>query len=150
MTLFQDHLGGIHVPVVVFPATLTYPPPIRQLQVLVDPTATRTRLARRKPPIQPHHGPPVPLRLVLQLASDLKERGVGYRTSETVVLHHVPNRQTLQNHHLVLVDDLPGRLVDVVRSDVPDPQVHLGEPLLGSLPVLAPLLFLAQSPLHHL
>lgn len=48
---------------------------------------------------------------------------------------------------MVFTDDLGRCLVQVVFPDVLHLQVHLGEPPLGSLPVLTPLLLAAQVPL---
>lgn len=130
--------------------TRTVPLPIRKPKVLLDETATTARLARREPTVKILDRPPVPASLVLQLPLRLVERSVSDSTGEAVVLHHPPHVQRLQVHRLVLTDDLGRRLVQVVFPNVLHLQVHLGEPPLGSLPVLAPLLLAGQPPLYHL
>src|SRR5215467_12731438 len=110
-------------------------------------TTLATGLAGRVEPINLDHGAPIPSRLVFELAHELAPADVGNRFGKGGMLHHILDRQTLDDDRLVLANEVSRKLMLVVPSSIDNVGVDFRHtpPLL--LAVLAPLLFACKSSL---
>jgi hypothetical protein len=97
--------------------------------------AGMTGLRRWEPSVNLDQGTPIPLGFVLQLAGELTPSHITNRFGETVVGNHVLDRQALNTHHLVFVDDACTEFVLVVPPSISNLGVYLSnlEPCLGSI-----------------
>ena len=99
-------------------AARTSPFTITEPQVLLHASARTTGLATRIEPVNLDDGSTVPLGFVLQLTDQFVPATVGYRSCETMVLHHVLRGERFHADDLVLVNQLSGRLVQMVHPHV--------------------------------
>ena len=83
---------GVEVPVDDQAAGVAGEDPVGKAQFGFHCAAARTRLTRREPPVGDGELPAVPPGLVVELASDLAEGGVGDVPGQLVVLRACPRR----------------------------------------------------------
>ena len=119
----------------------------KMFHVFVSMAATRTQLSRSEGLADLHDGLPVPARLVLQNAEELRPADVRDGLAQLVVLLHVLHLQGLDTDDVMVLDDLGRYLVQEVSSLAGDLLVDTGNlPLLLLIvPRLGKLHFLVQG-----
>ncbi len=106
-----------------------------------------TGFRRGVPLINLNEGTPVPPGFIVQLADELTPAHITNGLRQRVVFHHVLDRQTLDAHHLVFVNDARAELVLVVSPTISDTSMNTSDFETGFGPVLAALLFPGKTPL---
>ena len=93
--LCLDVQRGVEVTIVCGITSATDPIPVRQLQIILDPTTGGTHLRGGEESPDLHDGVPVPLRLVGQLPPEFTPPDIGDGFGEAVVLQHPRDVQGL-------------------------------------------------------
>src|SRR2546425_1292571 len=125
----------------------THPEPdIKRKRVKYMPTMG-TALRTGVPLVDFDEGTPIPLGFVLQLPHELTPADITDAFSETVVLEHVLDGQTLDADHLVLVNDASRELVLIITTTISNLGVEMSDFETGLVAVLRPLLLRSQPPL---
>lgn len=112
------------VTVMMSATTRTSPFSVRQPQVLLDVSTLATGLATRKEPVYLDDGSPIPCCLVQQLPHQFIPPAISNRSCEFVVLHHILDSKRLHADDLVFINQLAGRLMQIVLPYVFDPLVY--------------------------
>ena len=123
------------------------PLPLVQTQCLTEGAADRTALGTGKEPKSSHHGPPIPGRLVLQLAEKFSPAHIGDTPGQVVIVQQVFDGQRLDTDHLVLADESGRQLVLKITTSVGDAGMDASDLLSSLLPILAALLLLGVAAL---
>src|SRR5262245_31704068 len=100
----------------------------------------RTPLGTGVPAVDRDHGPPIPARLVLQLAQQFPPAHIRNGFGQAVILQHALDGQRLDTDHLVLADESGRELVLEITPPVGDTRVEPGDLATGFLTILGPLL----------
>ena len=109
---------------------------------------TRAGFAGRVPSINLDQRSAVPCRLIFKLPHQLTPAHVGNRFGKGWVLHHVLDRQALNDDRLVLTDQVRRKLVLMVSSPVGNTRMDLGHTTPLLLAVLRAGLFAGKPSLH--
>src|SRR4030088_687725 len=117
---------GAPVPVERQAAGVAGEDPVCKAQFGFHCAAARTRLTRREPPVGDGELPAVPPGLVVELASDLAEGGVGDVPGQLVVLEHARDGEVFHDDGAVGGGQVGGELVDRVFARIRDPSVDTG------------------------
>ncbi|CAM4236370.1 hypothetical protein VRRI112168_18695 [Vreelandella rituensis] len=91
---------------------------------------------------------PRPCGLVVELAHQLPPTNIADGFRQRPVLDHIFHREAFSTDHLVLVDDLPGEFMKVVKPGIGDFRVAPGHFLLCFRPIVRAFLLTAQLPLR--
>ena len=135
--LFEDHLLGVPVPVMVTAALRAGPFPDAELfHVRVPVPAADAGLAAREPPGYLEEPPAGPFQLVFHLLEEPvpSRRGNGF--GQPAVLHHAFYIQVFADEHPAAVRNAPGQLVLEVLPLVRSPALFPCHLRLCLLPVL--------------
>jgi hypothetical protein len=109
--------------------------------------ACATGLARRIEAVYLDQRPSVPLGFIFELADKLTPSHITDSLGKAVVLDHVLDRQTLDAHHLVFVNNACAELLLVVASSVLNARMNTGYFQTSFVSVFRSLLFLRMSSL---
>src|SRR5205809_3220364 len=139
---------SIDITIVKHAAFRTYPFPYVQGKRVYYLFAGTTSLRRGIEPINLNELPPIPLCLVFQLAHKLAPADIRDGLSQTVVLDHILDCQTLHADHLVFMDDACTELVLVVPSAVSNPDMKACCLLASFLSILRAFLLPGMTPLR--
>ncbi len=145
--LGQDVPRCVQVSVMGRAAPWTGPLAHRQRHLAHDVPAGRAGLARRVPARDLDQPPAAHGELVLELAHQLAEGGVGHRPREAMVRHHALGAQVLRADGLVFARQRGRRLVQGVPPLVRNSLVHARHLDALPLPVSRPLLLAGQPSL---
>lgn len=128
--------GRVVVTIMEDTTTRACPDTISQYQAVVDPTAWPTRLRRREPSIGLPQTRPIPGCLVLELSHELGEPSISNRPCQPPVDGHTPYVQCFHRDRRLGSRQPRGELVQKIGASSRDPQMQLGNPCLGFVPVL--------------
>src|SRR6266487_1516963 len=143
---------GVEISVMVRMTLWTGPNALGKVKGFMNVSTVKAAFTRRIPPVNLDQCATIPCGFVLQLSYKLAPSHIADRFSETMVLDHILDRQTLDADHLVLANHACRELMPKITATVSDTGMnlcHLQTSLLFILraffPACMPTLCMGQS-----
>src|SRR6266487_15511 len=143
---------GVEISVMVRMTLWTGPNALGKVKGFMNVSTVKAAFTRRIPPVNLDQCATIPCGFVLQLSYKLAPSHIADRFSETMVLDHILDRQTLDADHLVLANHACRELMPKITATVSDTGMnlcHLHTSLLFILraffPACMPTLCMGQS-----